>query len=165
MRIKNIAPAAVGVMAAFILYALMARVSFYLPFLINIFSIIVVYFAIVRGEIYGAVIGALCGLLQDSFTLGIFGIYGLSKTIIGYLAGFTAKRILVAQRFRLFLFMWVLFSLELVFWILIYSLIFLQPLNIYGGLIFFGPLLSAISGSQFFPLFQKIYPYKKELSG
>lgn len=165
MYIKNILHAAAGAAAAFILYAFMAKISFALPVLLNVFSIIVVYFAISRGEIYGAVMGAVCGLLQDSFTLGIFGLYGISKTIMGYLAGFTAKRILVTPRFRLFFLMWILFSLELGFWILLYSLIFAQPLNIYGGLIFFNPLLSAIMGSQFFPVFQKIYPVNQELCG
>jgi rod shape-determining protein MreD len=164
MHIKNIIHAAAGIAAAFIIYVLMARISLYLPILINVLSILVVYFAISRGEISGAVMGAVCGLLQDSFTLGIFGIYGISKTIMGYLAGFTANRIFVVPRFRLFLFMWVLFSLELGFWILTYSLIFMQPMNLYSGLIFLGPVVSAVLGSQFFPAFQKLYPGYEELS-
>jgi rod shape-determining protein MreD len=162
MQLKDIIRAAAGILAAFVIYSLMDMASFYLTVLIHVFSIIVVYFAVVRGEIFGAVTGAACGLIQDSFTLGVFGIYGISKTIMGYLAGYTAKRVMIASRFRLFLFMWILFTLELGFWILMYSLIFAQPLNIYGGMIFIGPLVSAIVGSQFFPLFRKMYPHNGE---
>ncbi len=157
MKINDWVHGAVAILAAFILYSLMARISVVIPLLINVFSITVIYFAVVRGEIAGSVLGAVCGLIQDSLALGIFGIYGISKTIMGYLAGYAAKRIMLMSRFRLFLFMWILFSLELGFWIVLYFFVFSEPLNIYGGLIFFNPVISAVLGSQFFPLFKKIY--------
>jgi len=157
MTAKDIVHGILGITAAFILYALLSKISLILPLIIGVFSILVIYFAILRGEIFGSITGAVCGLIQDSFTLGVFGIFGISKTIMGYFAGFAAKRMLVIPRFRLFIFMLVLFSGELGIWIFLYSLIFAQPLNTYGNLIFLSPLVSSVIGSLLFPFFRKIY--------
>ncbi|PYV10104.1 MAG: rod shape-determining protein MreD [Acidobacteria bacterium] len=46
-----------------------------------------IYFALVRrDEIFGIFLGAGLGLLQDAFSHGNIGFFGMSKALIGYLA-------------------------------------------------------------------------------
>ena len=116
-------------------------------FLINFFSIIVIYFAVERGEIYGACLGAFCGLLQDSFSMGVFGVAGIAKTIIGYSAGYFSSKINVTPIRRNFIFVFLLLCVELIIWSFLYSFIFAERVSTGGGLIFFQPVITAALGS------------------
>lgn len=50
--------------------------------------LVVVYLALVRRNVIGGLlIGAVIGLAQDSLTDGPVGVFGILKTVIGYLAG------------------------------------------------------------------------------
>ena len=101
---------ALSVLAAFVLYTLLAKISVFFLFLINLFSLIVIYFALEKGEVYGACLGAFCGLLQDSFSLGVFGIAGIAKTIMGFSAGYFSGKINVTPIRRKFAFVFLLIS-------------------------------------------------------
>lgn len=63
----------------------------FLPLRLHFFSIfdlpllVVIFFAVARrSQISGMLTGAAIGLLQDSLTHQPIGIYGISKTVIGY---------------------------------------------------------------------------------
>ena len=73
---KNFIEMVLSVLAAFLLYSLLAKISVSLLFIFNFFSLVVIYFALEKGEIYGACLGAFCGLLQDSFSMSVFGVAG-----------------------------------------------------------------------------------------
>jgi rod shape-determining protein MreD len=139
--------AVISVLVAFLMYTLLAKISVSLLFLFNFFSLIVIYFALEKGEIYGAFLGAFCGLLQDSFSLGVFGVAGIAKTIMGYSAGYFSGKINVAPLRRSFVFIFLLLCLELIIWFLLYSFIFSERVSTGGGLIFFQPLMTALLGS------------------
>ena len=50
--------------------------------------LVVVYLALMsRSPIVGLLIGAAIGLAQDSLTDGLVGVFGILKTVIGYLSG------------------------------------------------------------------------------
>lgn len=50
--------------------------------------LVVIYLALLRRNvILGLLIGAIIGLAQDSLTQGPIGVFGILKTVIGYLAG------------------------------------------------------------------------------
>jgi rod shape-determining protein MreD len=136
-----------SVLVAFLLQTLLAKITVSLLFLINIFSLIVIYYAVEKGEIFGACLGAFCGILQDSFSLGVFGVSGIAKTIMGYLAGYFSSKINVTPIRRHFVFIFFLLSVELIIWAGLYSFIFSERVNTGGGLIFFQPLLTAVLGS------------------
>jgi rod shape-determining protein MreD len=76
---KDLIRTGLSVLVAFLLYSLLAKISVSLLFLFNFFSLIVIYFALEKGEIYGACLGAICGLIQDSFSMSVFGVAGIAK--------------------------------------------------------------------------------------
>ncbi len=139
-----------GILGAFILYTLLGKISVSLLLIFNPFLLVVVYFALAKGEMFGAFAGTFCGLIQDSFSLGVFGVAGLSQTIIGYLTGFVSKKINVVPLSRNFVFLLIMVTADLLIWAFLYSLIFAQRLNTGGALLFLRPLLMASCGSLFF---------------
>ena len=147
---------ALSVIAAFLLYSLLSKISVSLLFLFNFYSLIVIYFALEKGEIYGACLGAICGLLQDSFSLSVFGVAGIAKTITGYSAGYFSGKINVTPIRRNFLFIFMLLCLELLIWALLYSFIFSENLSTGGGLLIFQPLATAAIGSLIYRFIRKL---------
>jgi rod shape-determining protein MreD len=135
------------VLVVFIIYSLIAKSYYSLLLLVNIFSLVVIYFALEKGEITGACLGTFFGLIQDSFSLGVFGVSGIAKTVMGFLAGYISRKINVTPFIKNFVFIFVLISLELVIWTGLYALIFLEKVNTENGLFFFQPVMTALLGS------------------
>jgi rod shape-determining protein MreD len=146
---------ALSVIAAFLLYSVLGEISLSLLHLFNFFSLVVIYFAMEKGEIYGACLGAFCGLIQDSFSMGVFGVAGIAKTIMGFLAGYFAGKINVTPLRRAFFFIFILNCVELLIWAGLYTFIFSLKVNTGGGLLFFEPLLTALLGAAVFHLVRK----------
>ncbi len=136
---------------AFILSSLMTHISPVLILAFNLLSVVVLYFAVTKGEIYGAVTGMLCGLLQDSFSLGVFGVSGIAKTISGYVAGFVAKRINITPVTRRYIFFVLALVLEFAVWAFLYTAIFSRRIYTGDGLLFLQPLLTALVAVAVFP--------------
>lgn len=146
---------ALSVLVAFVFYTLLAKISVFLLLLINLFSLIVIYFALEKGEVVGACLGAFCGLLQDSFSLSVFGVAGIAKTIMGFSAGYFSGKINVTPIRRNFAFVFLLICMELLIWAVLYSFIFSERVNTGGGLIFFQPLITAVLGSLIYRVIRK----------
>jgi len=144
------------ILLAFLFYLALKTISFSLIQLFNIFGLIVIYFAMRRGEIFGSCLGAACGLIQDAFSLGVFGVAGLSKTILGFLAGFIAKKIDVTPYVRNFVFLLILLSVEFLLWVFLSSFIFSEKILMGRTLYSLQPLVTASLGSLLFFLLKKI---------
>jgi rod shape-determining protein MreD len=142
-------------LAAFILTTLVSKISFSLFYLFNFFSLVVIYFALEKGEIYGAFLGAFCGLVQDSFSLGVFGVAGIAKTVLGYSAGYFSSKINVVPFRRNFVFIFVLISVEIIIWASLGSFIFSERVYTGNALIFFQPLSTAAFGSVLYQYLRK----------
>ena len=142
---------ALGIVIAFIVSSLMGNISPVLILAFNLLSVVVLYSAVKKGEIYGAVTGMLCGLLQDSFSLGVFGVAGIAKTISGYAAGSVAKKINITPISRKYSFFVLALVLELVVWAFLYSSIFSRRIYTGGGLLFLQPFLTALLVIGIFP--------------
>ncbi|MFA9452380.1 MAG: rod shape-determining protein MreD [Candidatus Aminicenantaceae bacterium] len=153
---KDIAYTAAGMAAAFILSSLLGHISSTLILSFNLLSVVVLYAAVRKGEIYGAVTGMLCGLLQDSFSLGVFGVAGIAKTLAGYTAGSVAKKINLASFSRRYSFFALVLILELALWAFLYSSIFSSRIYIAGGLIFIQPFLTALVAVGIVPLIKRV---------
>jgi rod shape-determining protein MreD len=55
--------------------------------------LITIYFALVRrNKVFGMGLGTGLGLLQDALTHGYIGIFGIAKTLVGYLAASASVR-------------------------------------------------------------------------
>ena len=153
---KDTLRAGAAMIAAFLLYTLLGHLgpTFLLAF--NAFTLIVLHYSVRRGELFGAVLGTACGLLQDSFSYGVFGVAGLTKTLLGFAAGFISRKLNVVPFFRNFVFSFLLAAAEMALWIFFYSLIFGDRIVTRGALIFFQPLTTAVLGSGFFSLMRKL---------
>ena len=152
---RNFVEIGLGIIIAFLLYTIIGKISFTFSQLLNFFTLVVIYFAVTKGELYGACVGTVCGLIQDSFSFGVFGVIGLSKTLMGFLAGFIAQRINILPLMRNFLFIFVLASAETGLSIFLYYFISARYLREITPLILFQPLCTACLGSIVFLLLRK----------
>jgi rod shape-determining protein MreD len=152
---KTFVEISIGIIAAFVLNIILSRLFLTPAPLFNFFSLVVIYFALARGEIFGACLGTFCGLIHDTFSLGVFGLSGLSKTITGFLAGYISRKIDVNPPLRSFIFIFILIFIELILWIFLYSFVFSERLNIGSGWIFFQPLGTAFLGVFLFRFLRK----------
>lgn len=140
---KSCFEAVLGIILAVILHAILGKISASLLFIFNAFSWVVLYFSLMKHEVFGALMGTVCGLLQDSFSLGIFGVGGLTKTLLGFTTGFISRKINVAPVARNFVFILILSAIELALWKLLVVFLFRERFAIGGGLVFFQPLTAA----------------------
>lgn len=145
-----------GIILGFVIYSLLMKISGSLVMLINVLSIVVIYFAVKHGEIHGAVSGMVCGLIQDSFSIGVFGVAGISKTLLGYVAGYIARKIDVQAYTRNLVFCAVLLASELLVWMIIYFFVFGSAVYTRNGLLFLQPLCSSLVASFLFPVTKRI---------
>ena len=73
---------------------------------VDLVLVVVTYLALAWGPMAGMLAGSVAGLLQDTLASGVIGIGGLSKSLVGYLAGVVAQQfILTAPLPRLVVFM------------------------------------------------------------
>jgi cell shape-determining protein MreD len=110
----------------------------------------VILIGLIKGEMAGALMGMACGLIVDSFSLGIFGIAGLANTLTGYLTGILSRKVNVVPFLRNFVFIGIMASLELAVWMGLSALIFGEGIHFGKGLIFLQPVFIAIFGSLLF---------------
>jgi rod shape-determining protein MreD len=64
---------------------------------VDLVLVVVVYNALVSGRVTGMVTGTVAGLLQDTVSGPIIGMAGLSKTVVGFLAGIVGTQFIVAH--------------------------------------------------------------------
>jgi len=152
---RDLIRVAAGIIIALIIYTTLSKISIFAVQIINVFSLVVIYFALEKGEVFGACLGALCGLIYDSFSLGVFGVAGIAKTVTGFLAGYISKKIDVTPFVRSLILIFILISAELIVWGFFYSYIFSESFNTGKGLVFFQPLGTAFSGGLIFLLVRK----------
>jgi rod shape-determining protein MreD len=150
--VKEILRAFLGTLVAVLVYSLAGAGAPALIVVFNAFSVIVLYFSIRRGEVFGALLGTMCGLVQDAFSVGVFGVAGLTKTLLGFWTGFISRRIDVAPFTRNALFMLVMSVLEMALWVLLTAVVRPGSVNLHGGLVLLQPIVTAVLGSSLFAL-------------
>ena len=62
---------------------------------LDLVLIVVVYISLTSGPVTGVLVGSLAGLIQDSLSLGVLGIGGLAKTIVGFTAGLLGTQFII----------------------------------------------------------------------
>lgn len=150
--LKDALRALLGVLVAVAAYSAAGARTPSLLVVFNAFSVVVLYFSIRRGEVFGAVLGTLCGLVQDAFSLGVFGVAGLTKTLLGYWSGYVSRRIDVAPFARNALFMLAMAVLEMLLWLLMTAIVRVRSIDLRGGLVFLQPVVTALLGALLFAL-------------
>ncbi|GMR24011.1 MAG: hypothetical protein BMS9Abin37_2498 [Acidobacteriota bacterium] len=95
---------ALAILVAFVVQTVLGR---YFPFLnsyLDLFTVVVAMFGLLRGRATGLVTGTLAGLIQDTFSGGLLGFNGIAKTTVGYLAGIAGRHLIVRSWTSRFLF-------------------------------------------------------------
>lgn len=133
--------------AAYLLFSLLRPLSGGLDVIIDVFAVAVLLFGTLRGEIPGAVFGAICGLIVDAFSLGVFGLAGLSLTAGGFFAGYVSRKINIQVFFRTLLFFFVLSTGMFIVWAGLVALVGRTPLPWAGGLVLLRPAVTAAAAS------------------
>jgi rod shape-determining protein MreD len=85
----------IALLAAFVVQTVFSR---YLPFLngyLDLFVVVAAAFGLARGRMAGLLSGASAGLLQDTFSGGLLGFNGISKTTVGYLSGIAGRHLII----------------------------------------------------------------------
>jgi rod shape-determining protein MreD len=139
-----------GLILAVLLHTVFGKISPSLLVVFNTFSWVVLYFGLTRGEVFGAVMGTACGLLQDSLSLGVFGVGGLTKTLLGFGAGYISRKINVLPPSRTFVFVLIMAAAELALWKFLVLFLFGEKWSSGGGLVFLQPLSTAVVVTLFF---------------
>ncbi len=140
---RDVSKAVAGILLAVGVYTLLGKVSAPLVVVFNAFAWVVLYFSLARQEAFGAVIGTVCGLLQDAFSSGVFGMAGLTKTVLGFSTGMVARKIDVAPVGRNFALLLVMAAAEVVLWEALTSFLFRESPGLGGGLILLQLLATA----------------------
>ena len=84
-----------GLLIALVLHSLLDSFSPNALAFFNPYVILVVYYAM-GGNIFGAIVaGVAAGLVQDAFSVSIFGLHAFSLTICGYAVAYVASRLVV----------------------------------------------------------------------
>jgi rod shape-determining protein MreD len=86
---------AIGV--AVVLQTTLARFLIRGTVAVDLVLVVVVGVALMGGSVTGLLSGAAAGLLQDALSTGVVGIGGLSKTVVGFLAGIVGTQFIVAR--------------------------------------------------------------------
>jgi rod shape-determining protein MreD len=144
-----------GLILAVLLHTVFGKISPSLLVVFNTFSWVVLYFGLTRGEVFGAVMGTACGLLQDSLSLGVFGVGGLTKTLLGFGAGYISRKINVLPPSRTFVFVLIMAAAELALWKFLVLFLFGEKWSSGGGLVFLQPLSTAVFVTLFFQFKRK----------
>lgn len=148
--LKDIGRAVLCVLAAVLIYSLAGAAGPSVLVVLNAFAIVVVFFSVRRGEVFGAFLGTACGLVQDAFSLGVYGLGGLTMTLLGFWTGFIVRRIDVSPFLRHGAFLLVMSMLELGLRMLLTSVVRQEAIHLHGGLLLLQPLVTSWVASSIF---------------
>jgi rod shape-determining protein MreD len=103
---------------------------------LDLVLIVVVYVALSYGPTTGILAGAAAGLTQDALGIGIIGIGGLAKTVIGYVTGLFGTQFIVAKALPRFVVFYVATVVHAVIFMGGYQLLGLRDFGFpYGGVL------------------------------
>jgi rod shape-determining protein MreD len=147
---------ALTVLAVFLLFSGLHLLAVPFFMLVNVFTIAVILFGLIEGELPGAIFGMVIGLIMDSFSLGVFGLAGLANTATGYLSGVISRKIDVVRPARLFLFVGLMAGLDLGLWLALTGLFFSEGFPWARGWLLAQPAVSAILGTAAYQAYRRI---------
>ena len=154
--LRDVLHGGLTLLAAFLVHAALRWIA--VPFLIalDVYAVAVIVFALVKGEIAGAVMGMACGLVVDSFSLGVFGLAGMAGTVTGYLTGAISRKINVLSPGRMLVFSGLMGLLDFSLWALLTSVFFGRGIPWGGGTALVRPVATALSVTLLYFAYRKI---------
>lgn len=140
---RNLRDATLTFLGGVLLFVLLGRLDPHVVLLVNPFAAAVIVVGCRGGPAWGAAAGTMAGLLQDALTFRVFGLAGLTKTILGFVSGTVSRRINVAPAGRSFVFGFVMAVLEILLWVALYALVFGERVYFRNGLLVLQPVVTA----------------------
>lgn len=104
---------------------------------VDLVLVVVVYNALMSGRVTGLLAGTFAGLVQDVLSGGVVGMAGLSKTVVGFLAGIVGTQFIVTHSASRFVVFFLATVLNAVIFMGLYELL---------GLRHFGAPFAAVAG-------------------
>jgi rod shape-determining protein MreD len=141
--------------AAFLVHAILGGFLASSFFGLDAFLVAVLLFAIVKGDLPGAFMGAVAGIFSDAFSVGVFGISGLAFTAAGFLSGWVSRRINVMTFLRSFVFLTGLSALALGLRLGLSMVVLADPIPWLRGVLLLRPLAAGLAGAAAFALFRR----------
>jgi rod shape-determining protein MreD len=141
---RHLTRGGLAVLTAFLVFSALRQISLPLALGIDVFTVAVIVHGFFEGEIAGSIVGAVCGLVIDAFSHGLFGLSGLSKTVVGFLAGFISRKINVQLPARMAVFAGLLGAVDLGLGILLSTLVGAESLPWARGWLFIRPAGAAV---------------------
>ena len=154
--LRDLIQGGAGLIAAFLLQAALHSIAAPVLLAVNVFAVTVIVFAVLKGELPGALMGLACGLVVDSFSLGIFGLAGIANTVTGFAAGYVSRKLNVQPPGRMVVFMGLMGVLDFSLWVLLTSVVFGQGIPWHRGLVLVQPLLTALLGTLAVTAFRRL---------
>ena len=62
---------------------------------IDLVLVVVVYVALTNGPVTGMLAGSAAGIVQDALSIGVIGIGGLAKSVVGFVVGAVGQQFIV----------------------------------------------------------------------
>jgi rod shape-determining protein MreD len=154
--LRNVIHGGAGLIAAFLIQAALHSIAAPVLLAVNVFAVTVIVFAVLKGELTGAIMGMACGLVIDSFSLGIFGLAGIANTVTGFAAGYVSRKINVQPPGRMAIFIGLMGFLDFGLWVFLTSVVFGQGIPWNRGFVLVQPLLSAVLGTLTFTFLRRL---------
>jgi len=120
--------------------------------IVDLVLVVVVFTALTSGRVTGLWAGTAAGLLQDAMSGGVIGMAGLSKTVVGFLAGIIGTQFIVTQTFSRFVVFILATLVDAVLFMGLYELLGLRQFNAPVTTMALRALLNAVVGVLLFRL-------------
>ena len=157
-------PIWLAILAPLVAIGLDSFVPVYFSFfsIVDLPLLVVIYFAIAkRSPVVGSCSGAIIGILQDALTPHPLGVYGITNTVVGYIAGLLGDRIDTENYTARFLFTFMLSWVHSgVYWVLI-SRFLAQPLGWSWIHELIRAAVEAVLGVLLFAVFDAVRPRRR----
>jgi rod shape-determining protein MreD len=149
-------PVAFGVPLAAIFVQAYFPVRFHFFSLLDLPLLVTIFFSVARrNQTVGVITGALIGLVQDSLTHQPIGLYGIAKTVVGYLASSLGVKLDVENPGSRFLMGFAFYLLHLGLYLLIARGLASQMLQLRWGHMFLAALVNGIAAVPFFAVLDR----------
>ena len=87
-----------GLLLAVVLHVVLVAVAPSVAGVIDPFLLLIVFLALDGKVLPAVLVGCAAGLTEDALTNGLFGVYGLAGTVVGYVAARAAQFLLLERR-------------------------------------------------------------------
>ncbi len=140
-------------LAAALSVAVQTTLNRYFPGgIVDLVLVVVVFTSLASGRMTGLWTGTAAGLLQDAMSGGVIGMAGLSKTVVGFLAGIIGTQFIVTQAFSRFVVFMLATVVDAILFMGLYELLGLRQFNAPMTTIAVRALLNAVVGVLLFKL-------------